>query len=77
MNNIELKISIQEEKLSFFIQLLKEFEYIDILEIKEEDHFIPEEHKILLEERLRRIEDGNTTFKSWDLIKEKYVKKAI
>ena len=34
---------------------------------------LPEEHKNILEERINRISDGNSKFKSWDDIKKKYI----
>jgi hypothetical protein len=75
---MELTISIKEQtKLAFIIQLLKEFEYIEILDMKEDEILLPIEHRELLEKRLKRIEQGEVSFKSWDLIKKKYEKKAI
>lgn len=75
---MELTISIKEQtKLAFIIQLLKEFEYVEILDIKEDETAISLEHQQLLEQRLMRIEQGETTFKSWNLIKKKYEKKTI
>jgi hypothetical protein len=75
---MELTISITEQsKLSFILQLLQEFEYIEILNIKDENTEIPIEHKKLLDERLRRIKSGETTFKNWDLIKKKYEKRVV
>jgi len=72
-SKMELTISIKEQsKLAFFIKLLQEFSYIEILDINENILSIPVEHKLLLEQRLQRIINGETTFKSWDLIKEKY-----
>lgn len=75
---MELTISIKEQsKIASFIKILQEIEYIDIIDIKEDETPFPSEHETLLDERLERIEKGETTFKSWDLIKEKYEKKAI
>ena len=37
---------------------------------------LPIEHRILLDERLKRVEDEKTSFKNWDLIKNKYNGKA-
>jgi len=69
---MELTICIKEQtKLAFFIKLLQEFDYVEIIDIKEETS-LPNEHKVLLEKRLQRIERGETTFNSWDLIKKKY-----
>ncbi len=75
---MELTINIKEQsKLAFLIQLLQEFEYVEIVDIKEDETVIPVEHQKLLEKRLKHIEKGETTFRSWDLIKKKYEKKAI
>lgn len=75
---MELTISIKEQsKLAFFIKLLNEFDYVEILDVKEEETPFPVEHKQLIDKRLERIERGETTFKSWDEIKKKYEKRAI
>jgi len=75
---MELTINITEQhKIAFFLKLLHEFNYIEILDIKEDDTSFPDEHKKLLEKRLKRIENNETTFKNWDLIKEKYERKSI
>ncbi len=71
---MELTISIKEQaKIDFFMNLLGEFDYVEILNIKEHtDSFA--EHKKLLDARLDRIERGEGTFKSWDEIRKKYEK---
>ena len=65
------------QKIAFFLKLLHEFDYIEIMDIKEDETPFPQEHKRLLEERLERIENGETSFRSWDIIKQKYERKAI
>jgi len=75
---MELTISIKEQsKLAFFIELLREFEYVEILDMKEDETSFPVEHKQLLDRRLERIERGETTFKNWNEIKKKYEKRAV
>jgi hypothetical protein len=75
---MELTINVTEQsKLSFILQLLQEFEYIEIINIKDENTKIPIEHKKLLDKRLSRIKSGETTFKNWDLIKKKYEKRVV
>ena len=75
---MELTISIKEQtKLAFFVKLLQEFEYVEIIDIKEDTPLLPNEHRELLKNRLKRIEKGETSFKSWDLIKKKYEKATI
>jgi hypothetical protein len=73
-----LTISIKEKfKFAFFIKLLKEFNYVEIIEINDEDTQIPNSHKEILENRLKKIEKGETDFKNWDTIKSKYETKKI
>jgi hypothetical protein len=75
---MELIINIKEEqKAGFFLKLLQEFDFIEVTEIKEDGTVFPEEHKKLLEERLKRIENDETNFRAWDDIKQKYEKKTI
>ncbi len=75
---MELTISITEQtKFDFFIKLLREFQFIQILDIKEETSTFPIEHKQLIDKRLQRIDKGETIFKSWDLIKKKYEKSTL
>lgn len=75
---MELTISIKEQsKIADFLNLIKEIDYIEIVNVKEELQELPSEHKDLLDKRLQRIEKGETTFKNWDLIKKKYEDKAV
>lgn len=75
---MELTVNIKDQsKIAAFLNLIKEFDYIEIINVKEELYELPTEHKDLLDKRLQRIENGETTFKKWDLIKKKYEDKAI
>jgi len=75
---MELTINIiEKKKIAFFLNLIKEFDYIEIIGVNEDDSIIPIEHQELLNERLERIGNGKASFKSWNLIKEKYAKRAI
>ena len=75
---MELTINIKEhQKIPFFLKHLKEFDYVEILNIREEESTFPKEHQKILEERLKKIESGETTFRSWDVIKQKYERKVI
>ena len=75
---MELTVNIKEQsKIAVFLNLIKEFDYIEIVNVKEELQELPAEHKDLLDKRLQRLENGETTFKSWDLIKKKYEDKAV
>ena len=75
---MELTVNIKEQsKIAAFLNLIKEIDYIEIVNVREELHEIPAEHSDLLDKRLQRIENGETTFKKWDLIKKKYEDKAV
>jgi len=75
---MKLTVNIKEQsKIAAFLNLIKEIDYIEIVNVKEELLELPTEHKDLLDKRLQRIENGETTFKDWDLIKKKYEDKAV
>ena len=74
---MELTVNIKEQSKIAFLNLIKEFDYIEVVNVKEELQELPAEHKDLLDKRLQRLENGETTFKSWDLIKKKYEDKAV
>ena len=78
LNNMELTISIKDPKdIASFLNLIRKYDYVEIVDVKENNPDLPIEHRILLDERLKRIEDGKTSFKNWDLIKNKYDGKAL
>ncbi|OYT16929.1 MAG: hypothetical protein B7C24_05220 [Bacteroidetes bacterium 4572_77] len=75
---MELTVNIKEQsKIAAFLNLIKEIDYIEIVNVREELQELPDEHKDLLDKRLQRIENGETTFKDWSLIKKKYENKAV
>ncbi len=54
------------------MSLLQEFHYIEITDMQDDTPNFPDEHKTLLDERLVRIERGETSFRSWEIIKQRY-----
>ena len=73
---MELTISIKERsKIAEFLNLIKKMDHIDIVSAKEDADELPEAHKDLLDKRMQKIENGNATFKKWDLIKKEYEEK--
>lgn len=75
---MELTVNIKEQsKIAAFLNLIKEIDYIEIVSVKKELQELPIEHKDMLDKRLKRIENGETTFKNWDLIKKKYGNKVV
>lgn len=75
---MELTINIKDQKhIASFLNLIRQFDYVEIIDVKEDDSDTPFEHKILLDERLNRVEEGKTSYKSWDLIKKKYEGKNV
>jgi hypothetical protein len=66
---MELTINIKEQKyIASFLNLIRQFDYVEIIDVKEDNSETPVEHKILLDERLKRIEEGKITYKNWDLL---------
>jgi len=75
---MELTINIKDPKnMAFFLNLIRKFDYIEIVDVKEDSSDLTIEHKIILDERLRRVEEGTASFKSWDSVKKKYEGKAL
>lgn len=75
---MELTVNIKDQsKIDAFLNLIKEMDYIEIVNVKEELQNLPSEHIDLLDKRLQKIENGETSFKNWDLIKKKYENKAV
>lgn len=62
---MELTINIKEQsKIAAFLNLIKEIDYIEIFNVKEDLHELPSEHKDLLDKRMQRIENGEATLKN-------------
>lgn len=75
---MELTVNIKEQgKIAEFLKLIKDLDYIEIINVKEDLQELPAAHKDLLEKRLQKIESGKTNFKNWDLIKKKYENKVV
>lgn len=75
---MELTIHISElSKIAAFLNLIKEIDYIEIITVKEESTEIHIEQRKLIDKRLQSIENGETTFTNWDLIKKKYKNKVV
>ncbi len=69
---MELTVNIKEQsKIAAFLNLIKEIDYVEIVNMKEVLQELPTEHMDLLDKRLQRIKNGEATFKNWDLIKER------
>ena len=75
---MELTINIKEPKnIASFLNLIRKFDYVEIVDVKEYDPDLPIEHRKLLDERLMRVKQGKATFKNWDSMKKKYEEKAV
>ena len=75
---MKFTVNIKEQsKIVEFLHLVKENDYIEIVDAKESPEDLHPEHKELLSKRLQRIINGETTFKDWDLIKTKYENKVV
>ena len=67
----------QGSEISNFLDLIRNKEYIEILEIKDDNDKTSSFHQDLIKKRLLKIEKGEETFKDWKLIKEKYQGKSV
>jgi hypothetical protein len=75
---MELTISIKGQKnISEFLNLIRTFEYIEIIDVKEEASDLPFEHLELLDKRLQKVEEGKTSYQKWDVVKKKYEDRAL
>jgi hypothetical protein len=75
---MELTINIKDPKdMASFLNLIQKFDYVEVIDVKEDTPDIPIEHRILPDARLKRVEEGKTTFKNWDLVKRKYEGKVL
>lgn len=75
---MELTVNIKERsKIVAFLNLIKKMDYIEIVDVRESIEDMPVEHGVLLDKRLEKIRNGDTSFKNWDLIKKKYEGKGI
>jgi hypothetical protein len=75
---MELTINIKDQKyVASFLNLILKFDYIELVDVKEGVSEIPLEHKMLLDERIKDMEEGKTIFKNWDIVKRKYERKVI
>lgn len=74
---MNLTVSIKDQnKIDAFLELIKEIDYIEFIDVKDEGNLLPE-HRILLDARLNKIENGESTFKSWNQIKQKYENRIV
>ena len=62
---MKITVNIKEqEKIAPFLNFIKEIDYIEIVNLKEESQELPAEHRDLLDKRLQRFKTGGTTFKT-------------
>ncbi len=72
---MEITINLKKpKKLEFIVELLQSFDYLEIIDLEKEETNFPMEHRDLLDKRLKRITDGESDFRKWESIKEKYEK---
>ena len=75
---MELTISIKGQKnITDFLNLIRTFDYVEIIDVKEDDSGLPIEHIEILDKRLQKAEDGEISYRKWDVVKKKYEDKAL
>lgn len=63
---MQLTLNIKDEnKVNFVLELIKSFDYIDIIQ----EELSPEQKKEI-DRRLKLIENGETNFHSWEDVKK-------
>lgn len=61
---MEITVNIKEQKkIATCLNFIKEIDYIEIVNLKEESQELPAEHLDLLDKRLQKLENGETTSK--------------
>ena len=74
---MELTISIKgQENIAEFLNLIRTFDYVEIIDVKEGVTDLPIEHIELLDKRLQKVEEGKTSYQKWDVVKSKYQNEA-
>ena len=63
-----ITLRIPENKFSFFMELLKNFDYV---KVEEKDIEIPEEHKNTVRQRMKASEVNPSRLLKWDEAKNK------
>jgi len=61
-------ISIPDQKVEFFKELLKNLGFAKIESVDDSD--IPEHHKKILDDRLRRLNDNPELTRDWEEVKK-------
>lgn len=75
---MKLTVNIKKQsKIAAFLNLIKKMDYVEIVDIKDGLEDLPLEHRDLLDDRLLRIKNEETSFKNWDVIKKKYESNEI
>ena len=75
---MELTINIKGQKnITEFLNLIRTFDYVEIIDVEEEVSDLPIEHIELLDKRLQKVEEGKISYQKWDVVKKKYEDRAL
>jgi len=61
----QLTINVTDSKYSFFVELIGNMDFLQILDDKE----IPQEHKDIINERLEKIKENPDRLLNWNKVK--------
>lgn len=74
---MELTIRIKvRENITEFLNLIRAFDYVENIDVKEDVSDLPNEHIEELDKRLQKVKEGKTTYQKWDVVKRKYQHEA-
>jgi hypothetical protein len=69
----EITIQIPDAKVDFFLELLDKYKLgVQVGKIQEDDMVIPEFHKAIVMERIKRYEDDPTRILKWDKVRKDF-----
>lgn len=70
---MELVLNITEKnKIDLFLNLIKEFSFVELVSVNDNEFNIPENHIELLDQRIQAIDADEATFRNWKVIKNEY-----
>lgn len=65
----QITLNIQDNKFLFFMELVESMDFVDV----EDDFYIPEEHKKIVLERMKKSKENPERLLDWDTVKDNFI----
>ncbi len=65
----QITLNIQDNKFPFFVELIESMDFVNI----QEDFDIPEEHKKIVMERMKKSKENPERLLDWDSVKDNFI----